>query len=267
MPYRSPWFASCLVPLAALAACSAPADPAPFQQSGPGLGNSALQGSAASEPASSTSGAASTAAPVAAGSSAGSESPALLPLSPTDTAAGSPAPAPAAPATPAAAVTPPAPAAAAVTPSAAANPAACASYDTGFLPLVHEPVCSGCHTASGRLPKFEPFAQAEGRCALIGQLVASGEMPPRGSLSAEQKAIVASWVALDCPETAADAALLCTPPPTGPSAAATPSPNPAPAATPPPNPAPAATPPAPPRVGDDEEDDDDARDDDEDDDD
>jgi hypothetical protein len=120
---------------------------------------------------------------------------------------------------------------------------------------VHQPVCSGCHTATGGLPRFEPFAQAERRCSLIGQLVASGEMPPRGSLSAQQKAVVASWVLLDCPETAADAALLCPAPPA----------NPAPGATPPPtNPAPGATPPAPPRAGDDDDggDDDDDRDDD-----
>jgi hypothetical protein len=240
MPYRSPWFvASFVVPLAALAACSAPADPAPFS-SGSGAFGNAAQNAAASNPAASNPAAPSTAtssaaSPAAAGSSASSEGSAALPLSPTD-GAGSTPPAPAAPASPATPSQPPT--------STNLDPTACASYDTGFLPLVHQPVCSGCHTPSGSLPRFEPFAQAERRCALIGQLVASGEMPPRGGLTAQQKAIVASWVALDCPETAADAALVCTPPA-----------NPAPGATPAPNPAPGATPPPSP-VGDDDQDDD-----------
>jgi hypothetical protein len=110
---------------------------------------------------------------------------------------------------------------------------------------VHAPVCSGCHTASGSLPRFEPFAAAEQRCGTIGRLVASGAMPPRGSLSAEQRAVVANWVSLDCPETAADAALLC---------AGAPDPNPGP-----------AVPPAPTGGGDDDDDDDDGDDDDDDD--
>jgi hypothetical protein len=91
------------------------------------------------------------------------------------------------------------------------DPLECASYETGFLPLVHQPVCSNCHTNSGGLPRFEPFAQAQSRCAQIGREVASGDMPPNGRLSADQLAVVASWVSLGCPETAEDAAPLCAP--------------------------------------------------------
>jgi len=183
-------------------------------------GNPAAKASPASAPASpSPAASSSTAAPAAATSSpAGSDNTAPLPLTPIP-AASSPAPAraPAAPAKPAAP-----PVAPATPPGAAAT--ACASYDTGFLPLVHDPVCSGCHAGGGNLPRFEPFAQAEARCALIGQRVASGQMPPRGGLSAEQKTVVASWVALDCPETAADAAALCATAPASPPPGATPAP-------------------------------------------
>jgi hypothetical protein len=107
-------------------------------------------------------------------------------------------------------------------------------------------VCSSCHTGNSRLPQLSPYAQADRLCTTIGREVASGSMPPNGRLSAAQKAIVASWVAGGCPETAADAALACTP-----AAANPPAGN---------NPPPAANP--PPAGGDDNADDDDDDDDD-----
>lgn len=85
----------------------------------------------------------------------------------------------------------------------------CASYEDSFLPLVHDPVCSNCHSDGARLPVFEPFAEAGRRCQQIGREVATASMPPNGSLSGEQRALVAEWVGLGCPETADDAAALC----------------------------------------------------------
>jgi hypothetical protein len=93
-----------------------------------------------------------------------------------------------------------------------------------------QPVCSGCHTANSGLPQLSPYAQAERRCDLIGREVASGSMPPGGGLSAAQRAIVASWVAGGCPETAADAALSCTASAANPPAGNPPAANPPPAA-------------------------------------
>jgi hypothetical protein len=142
------------------------------------------------------------------------------------------------------------PAAPAATPAQPAPPAPaanqCASYDGDFVPQLFQPVCSSCHTGNSRLPQLSPYAQADRLCTTIGREVASGSMPPNGRLSAAQKAIVASWVAGGCPETAADAALACTP-----AAANPPAGN---------NPPPAANP--PPAGGDDNADDDDDDDDD-----
>lgn len=87
--------------------------------------------------------------------------------------------------------------------------AECPSYDDGFLPLVHAPVCGNCHGVQGGLPNWEPFAAAERSCRSIGALVANEEMPPNGALSQEQRDIVARWVALDCPETPEQATALC----------------------------------------------------------
>jgi len=227
------WFVPFLLPLA-LGACSAPADGSPFRDGAP---------SASDAPA---------------GSPSTNQTPAtslapVSPAAPLTPAGGETEPSDELPITPAPAQPngsdppddPPAP-----TPEPESPPApgddvsACASYETGFLPLVHEPVCSRCHTGGRGLPQFEPFAQAQGRCSQIGRLVAAGEMPPAGGLSAEQRAIVASWVSLDCPESAADAAAVCEP-------SDTPGPDPAP-----------TTPPAGGGGGGDDDDDDDSDEDD-----
>jgi hypothetical protein len=97
----------------------------------------------------------------------------------------------------------------------------CPSYDQGFLPGVVEPVCGNCHGVRRGLPNFEPFASAASLCTTIGREVASGSMPPQGSLSADQRNIVLNWVGLGCPESAADAAAACTPA-SGPNAPGTP---------------------------------------------
>jgi hypothetical protein len=107
-------------------------------------------------------------------------------------------------------------------PPAALSVVECPSYDAGFVPLVYDPVCSNCHATRGGLPRFEPFAQAEGSCRQIGQEVASRSMPPNGALSAEQLEVVANWVALGCPETQDEAATLCAAEPPGGSVTPTP---------------------------------------------
>lgn len=94
----------------------------------------------------------------------------------------------------------------------------CIGYEDGFLPRVHAPVCSNCHGAEENLPDFGVAATAKRSCANIGELVRRGVMPPDGSgyaLGPEQRTLVADWVALACPQTAAEAAGQCgeAPPP------------------------------------------------------
>jgi hypothetical protein len=232
MPNRSLWSLPLLVPIAALAGCGSVADPAPFQDSASTAHDSRSAASGTASPAaaidngSASAGATSTPPGTAAAKSdstgkASQEGVAPLPISASPAPSGSPPTQPP-PTHPPPANPPPVPPAP-VSP-ADTDPTVCASYETGFLPLVLRPVCSSCHTATGSLPRFEPFASAEQRCASIGRVVASGQMPPRGGLSAEQRAVVASWVSLDCPETAAEAAQRCAQAP----------PNATPAATPPP---------------------------------
>ena len=237
MPKNRGWFVPFLFPLA-LGACSAPVDGSPFRDGTPATSDAPAAAPATNQTPASSPPASPPAAPL---TPAGGETEpsAELPITPApeqpngaDPPDDPPAPAPE-----------PEP-----EPAPGVDVTACASYETGFLPLIHEPVCSRCHTSGRGLPQFEPFAQAEGRCAQIGRLVAAGEMPPGGGLSAEQRAIVASWVSLDCPETAADAAAVC-----------------APSGTPAPDPAP--TPPAGGGGGDEDDDDDDDGEEDEDDDD
>jgi hypothetical protein len=84
----------------------------------------------------------------------------------------------------------------------------CATY-ADFAARVHEPVCSNCHGVRDGLPDFGVPAIARARCSTIGDLVRRGVMPPDGSgyvLGPEQRTLVADWVALGCPEIAADAA-------------------------------------------------------------
>jgi hypothetical protein len=224
MPNRSLWLVPLLVPIATLAACGSIADPAPFQDSASNGSASAPSGTAAPAAATGNGPAAADATSGAPGTAAEPARPGSASNAPPEGAALLPISAAPSPDVPATAPAPPATPAPAIPANANADPVACASYDTGFLPLVHQPVCSSCHTASGSLPRFEPFASAEPRCALIGREVASSAMPPRGGLSAEQRAVVASWVSLDCPETAAEAAQLCAPSPANPTPGATPPP-------------------------------------------
>lgn len=82
--------------------------------------------------------------------------------------------------------------------------ATCPTYQDDFLPQVNAPVCSKCHPGNGRLPDWGVYSQAQANCSSIGSKVASGSMPPRSSgysLSAAQRALVASWVKLGCPRT------------------------------------------------------------------
>jgi hypothetical protein len=204
MQSRLTWTAAFLVPQV-LAGCGAAVDPDPFQDGSAAGGGGAEPG--ASQTSSAGQGAPSQPAPrdPGAATAPATEAVTQLPLS-------APAPAPAAPAV----LAPPL--------SAAADPSACVSYETGFVPLVYQPVCSNCHATGAGLPRFEPYAQARARCAQIGREVASGDMPPSGGLSAEQRAVVARWVALSCPETAADAAASCAQPGNDPGPVAAPPP-------------------------------------------
>lgn len=89
---------------------------------------------------------------------------------------------------------------------------ACVSYADGFLPQVHQPVCSNCHGVRDGLPDLGVAATARSECSRIGDLVRRGVMPPDGSgyvLTEGQRSLVADWVALGCPETAAEAAGSC----------------------------------------------------------
>ncbi len=120
--------------------------------------------------------------------------------------------------------------------SVAASSAPCPSYDDGFRPLVHAPVCSHCHGAQQGIPDWGVFSQAKASCSLIGSRVDSGIMPPRSSglsLSAAQRALVLDWVRLGCPKTAQDAA--CTSPASAPPSTAAASGTGAPAASSPPS--------------------------------
>jgi hypothetical protein len=95
-----------------------------------------------------------------------------------------------------------------------ANPKTCPSYADGFLPLVHQPICSNCHGQQKGIPDWAQPSVAIAECSTIGNMVANGLMPPDGSgyaLTAAQRTLVADWVAIDCPETAAEAASVCTP--------------------------------------------------------
>lgn len=215
-----------------LGACSAPADASPFGEAAAATDTASAPPAATQNPTPAPSSVVPSlrGAPAPAGDESGATD--ALPIAPAPeepNGADPPAEAPNEPPTPAQ----PEP----QTPPLDANE--CASYETGFLPLVHEPVCSRCHTSGRGLPQFEPFAQAERRCAQIGQLVSAGEMPPGGGLSTEQRAVVESWVSLDCPETAEQAAAVCAPPVT---------------------PAPDPTPPAGSSGGGDDDDDDDGDD-------
>jgi hypothetical protein len=91
----------------------------------------------------------------------------------------------------------------------------CPTYDDDFLPDVHTPVCSHCHDADQKkLPDWGQYSQALAACSKIGSFVASGDMPPPSSglsLDAAQKAMVAAWVKLGCPETANDLPASCRP--------------------------------------------------------
>lgn len=92
-------------------------------------------------------------------------------------------------------------------PSSTASAAqSCPTYEDDFLPRINAPVCSHCHGLQPRLPNWGVYSQASAACTRIGSSVAQGSMPPRGSglsLSADQQALVAEWVQLGCPETAA----------------------------------------------------------------
>jgi mono/diheme cytochrome c family protein len=106
-------------------------------------------------------------------------------------------------------------------PGAGATPPAgepsCVTYADDFGPRVHQPICGNCHGAKAGLPDFGVPAVARSACANIGNVVRRGIMPPDGSgyvLTPEQRTLVADWVALGCPETAAGAMGSCssTPP-------------------------------------------------------
>ncbi|MEY2929554.1 MAG: hypothetical protein RL033_303 [Pseudomonadota bacterium] len=241
-----------LIPLAVLHACSSPVDGSPFDGSGNTASGAGGSGSNASNQPATTSTSVTPSTTTAPGNaSLGNEQVGALPVATGTGGTGGASSAAAGGAGGTggtAAVTPPVVAQPVVTPPVAStlDPLECASYETGFLPLVHQPVCSSCHTNGGGLPRFEPFAQAQNRCAQIGREVASGDMPPNGRLSADQLAVVASWVSLGCPETAEDAAPLCA------------------SSTEPTNPN-VNPPPPPAQGGDDDDDDDDDGDDDDDD--
>jgi hypothetical protein len=250
MHYRSRWSWPLLIPLAVLHGCGAPADSSPFDGSSTTSNGGSSSGSAATATPSAPAAPTSNTTPAPASPSLSNEQVGPLPVSPVANGAGGTggiAAAGGAGAGGTPAVTPP-PTPIPPVVVGELDPLECASYETGFLPLVHQPVCSSCHTNGGGLPLFEPFAQAANRCAQIGREVASGDMPPNGRLSADQLAVVASWVSLGCPETAEDAAPLC-------ASAANPS-----------NPANPPAPPPPQNGGDDDDDDDGGDDDDDDDD-
>jgi hypothetical protein len=195
------WSVPFLLPIA-VGACSAPADGSPFEARTPATDNAAAP---AADQTPSPAPAPDTAPPAAStpGAAEGGADDAL-PVSPTPAESNGPEP-------PDEGSSEPPDAAQPEPQTPTSDSTECASYETGFLPEVVEPVCSRCHTSGRGLPLFEPFAQAEARCAQIGRLVSTGEMPPGGGLSAEQRAVVASWVSLDCPETAEGAAAACVP--------------------------------------------------------
>jgi hypothetical protein len=91
----------------------------------------------------------------------------------------------------------------------------CPTYDGDFLPSVNAPVCSNCHTG-GKLPNWATYSTAKASCTTIGSRVASGSMPPKGSgltLTAAQRALVADWVRLGCPEAESNLPASCFPAP------------------------------------------------------
>jgi hypothetical protein len=93
-----------------------------------------------------------------------------------------------------------------------ASPAACPSYLDDFVPLVVDPVCSGCHGKTAGLPDWADYSVALGKCELIGQYVSTEQMPPPGSgfsLSDEQTEVVVGWTDVGCPEDAREASALC----------------------------------------------------------
>lgn len=252
MFYRSRWSWPILIPIAVLHACSSPADGTPFDGASNTGSNVASGSNATVSPAATATPPAASTPTAPSDASLGNEQVGALPVASaaggSGGAGGSSGIGAVGGAGGAPAVTPPPVAPPPVAPPPVASeldPLECASYETGFLPLVHQPVCSSCHTNGGGLPRFEPFAQAQSRCAQIGREVASGDMPPNGRLSADQLAVVASWVSLGCPETAEDAAPLCAP------------------SVDPTNPNP--NPPPPPAPGGGDDDDDDGDDDDDDD--
>lgn len=101
--------------------------------------------------------------------------------------------------------------------SAAQN---CPTYQDDFVPQVYEPVCSKCHDGSNsKAPNWGQYSVASASCGTIGDLVASGAMPPASAklpLDAAQKALVAAWVGLGCPENASALPASCQPSSQGP---------------------------------------------------
>jgi hypothetical protein len=93
-----------------------------------------------------------------------------------------------------------------------ASTASCPTYVDDFQPQVNGPVCSKCHQSGGRLADWGVYSQAKANCSTIGSRVASGAMPPPRSgysLSAAQRALVASWVRLGCPQTTSELPSTC----------------------------------------------------------
>jgi hypothetical protein len=101
---------------------------------------------------------------------------------------------------------------------ATSAPAVCENYVDGFRPQVFVPVCSHCHGQQSNIPDLGVASVAIANCSTIGSVISRGVMPPDGSgltLTAEQRTLIADWVAAGCPETAADAAQVCTAAPAG----------------------------------------------------
>jgi hypothetical protein len=92
----------------------------------------------------------------------------------------------------------------------------CPTYVDDFVPRINTPVCSKCHGAQAKLPNWGVYSSAKASCTAIGSRVASGSMPPRSSgltLTAEQRALVADWVRLGCPQAESNLPASCFPPP------------------------------------------------------
>jgi hypothetical protein len=101
---------------------------------------------------------------------------------------------------------------AAVAGSGASGSASCPTFQDDFLPQIHTPVCSKCHGSDPRLRNWGDYATAASACGRIGAAVGGGSMPPRSSglsLTADQRALVANWVSLGCPESASTLPASC----------------------------------------------------------